>query len=130
MKLVVGGVSYDGDSAPFLGDLRAMKKEFGLGYGTVIEQMRRVGKEPFLALVDDDGFVAAIMAWMWVTRLRAGERDLSADTVRMTAIDDVRLVDDDDEVESGTDGEADPTAPSAPTDSAAAAEGLAAAAAE
>lgn len=118
MKLVVNGVEYDGRLQPFIGDLRLLKRTLGFGWGTVAERMQRISPETdALALLDDEEFLDALLAWMWMVRLRAGERDVTFDQVLLTPIDDIRLLGDDPSAAEEAARDEDPTQASAPTDS-------------
>lgn len=114
MKLKIGDREYDGDVQPFIGDLRLLKAEFGFGWGTVADRMQKVSEEAnALELIDDDEFVDALMAWMWMVRLRSGERDVTITDIRQTPLDSFVLLGD--EPTAAEQVEPDPT--SALTDS-------------
>jgi hypothetical protein len=115
VKLVIDGREYDGTAQPFIGDLRLLRREFGFGFGTVIERMQKLSADTdALALLDDEEFTEALVAWMWMLRLRAGERTLTRADVELTALDQIQIIDD--EPEDGA-VEADPTPASEPMDS-------------
>lgn len=98
MSLVINGRQYP-NVAPFIGDLRLLKREFGFGWAEVARRMSGIDDEtPLIDLVDDEEFMDAIIAWMWMTRLRAGERDLTRTDVEQTPVDVIEFVDDDEEV--------------------------------
>jgi hypothetical protein len=114
VKLVINGVEYDATAQPFIGDLRLLKKEFGFGWGTVASRLAGINEDAdMMSMLDDDDVLEALVAWMWMSRLRAGERATTRADVELTPIDSIRFVgepgDDADE------GDAAPT--SAPTDS-------------
>lgn len=114
MKLIVKGVAYDGDASPFIGDLRLVKQEFGYGWGTVTKRLDAMPEHTTLAdLFDDPELNDAFTAWMWMTRRRAGERDLTLDEVRETPWDEIEL--DYPPAEPVADGEFSPDPTSAQT---------------
>lgn len=116
MKLVVNGVEYDGAKQPFIGDLRLLKPTVGFGWGTVIEHMSKIKPDASVTeVLDDDGFLTGLLAWMWMVRRRAGERDLTWDEVGCTAIDEIQLIGDD--PSAAEEAAEDPTQASAPTGS-------------
>lgn len=88
MKLVIDGREYDPQAQPFIGDLRLLKAEFGFGWGEVARRLQGLDQDAdMLALLDDDATVEALVAWMWMSRLRAGERDVTRQLVEMTPLD-------------------------------------------
>lgn len=115
MKLVVDGVEYDGAAQPFIGDLRRLKKELGFGWGTVAKRLGALNEEAdMLAVLDDEDVLEALLAWIWMARLRAGERDVTFADVELTAVDSIGFKND-----PGDNDEAGDAAPtSARTDSA------------
>lgn len=92
MKLVIDGRTYDASAQPFIGDLRLIKKEFGYGYGTVIERVKKLDVDNIADFLDDDDALEAFVAWLWMVRLRAGERDVTRADVEMTALDQIQWV--------------------------------------
>lgn len=115
MKLVIDGREYDAQRQPFLGDLRLLKKAFGFGWGTVAKRLEGLDSDAdWSTLLDDVDFIEALLAWMWMARLRAGDRDCTVDEVRMTPLDSIAFkAEAGDEADEGDD--APPT--SAPTGS-------------
>lgn len=114
MKLVINGVEYDAAEQPFIGDLRLLKKELGFGWGTVAKRLGALNDDAdMLAVLDDDDVLEALLAWMWMARLRAGERDVTFAQVGMTPIDSIKFKADPGDTADGSD--AVPT--SAPTGS-------------
>lgn len=96
MKLVINGTTYDGQLQPFIGDLRLLKRTLGFGWGTVAERMQKIAPDAdALALLDDEEFIDALLAWIWMTRLRSGERDLTFEQVAMTPVDQIQMLHDD-----------------------------------
>jgi hypothetical protein len=84
VKLVIDGREYDAQAQPYIGDLRLLKKEFGFGWGTVATRLQALNPDTDpLALLDDDDFLDALVAWMWMARLRAGERDCTREQAGM-----------------------------------------------
>jgi hypothetical protein len=114
MRLIIDGREYDGSAQPFIGDLRLLKKACGFGYGTVIERMQKLDENNWLKMVDDDLFIEALIAWMWMSRLRAGERELTFEQAGMVALDQFQMVDD---TPDAPEVAADPTQASGQTDS-------------
>jgi hypothetical protein len=93
VKLRIDGREYDGSAQPFLGDLMQLKRRCGYGYGTVIDRMAGLDADANIkALLDDESFVEALIAWMWMSRLRAGERSLTFDEAGMVALDQIEFV--------------------------------------
>lgn len=92
MKLVIDGRTYDATAQPFIGDLRRLKQEFGYGYGTVIERVKKLDVDNIADFLDDDDALEAFVAWLWMVRLRAGERDVTRADVEMLALDQIQWV--------------------------------------
>ena len=93
MKIEIDGKSYSTDLQPFIGDLRRLKAEFGFGYGEVARRLSSLDEDSdMLTLIDDDKFLDALIAWVWMARLRAGERDVTKQDVEMLCIDDIKFV--------------------------------------
>lgn len=117
MKLLINGRGYDPAAQPFIGDLRLIRQAFGFGWGEVAARLGGLSEDADMsALLDDDECVDALVAWIWMARLRAGERDVTVDDVRMTPLDGIIWI-----AEPGDDApvEADDPVPSrARTDSA------------
>lgn len=116
MKLVIGVREFDVKAQPFIGDLRLLKTHFGFGWGTVATRLQSLDQDvDVMTLIDDDDFVEALQAWMFMARLRAGERDVQAvlEDVRMTPLDGFTF-----KAEPGDELPADGSVPtSAPADS-------------
>lgn len=88
MKLVIDGREYDPAAQPFLGDLRLLKPEFGFGWGEVVHRLEGIDEDAnWIVLLDDDDFREALIAWMWMSRLRAGERECTAADAAMVGLD-------------------------------------------
>lgn len=105
MKVIIDGVEYDAAQQPFIGDLRLIKKEFGFGWGTVMARMQQLDIEVGVgALLDDDDFLDALVAWMWMIRRRAGQSDLTRAQAEAVALDQIQWVS-----ESADERDADPT---------------------
>lgn len=114
MKVEIRDKTYNGDLLPFIGDLRLLKKEFGFGYSVVVEQMNRlfVSGEDFNKLADEEEWVEAFVAWLWMLLLRNGERSTTRADVELIPVNEVEIIPD----QPIDEGEPpDPT--SAPTDS-------------
>lgn len=129
MKLIIDGREYDGTAQPFIGDLRLLKKEFGFGYGTVMQRLRSMNEDTdMLAMMDDQDWLDAFIAWMWMSRLRSGERTCTRADAEMVALDQVQMVPDKDDDEGESADDAAPT--SAPKASGRGSNGAAGAAAK
>jgi hypothetical protein len=88
MKIVINGREFDASAQPFIGDLRLLNREFGFGWGEVAKRLSGIDDSAdVLAMLDDEDITDALMAWMWMARLRAGERDVTIEEIRMTPID-------------------------------------------
>lgn len=111
MKVVIDGTEYDASLQPFIGDLRLIKKEFGFGWGTVMTRMQELDTDQGVgALLDDDGFIEALVAWMWMVRRRAGESSLSRADAERVALDKIEW-----SADPSEERETDPTQASART---------------
>lgn len=108
MRLIIDGTEYDGSRQPFLGDLKLLKPAFGFGYGTVMQRLQSLDESSDMAtLLDDVDFVEALLAWMYLARLRAGDRSVSVQDVRRTPLDGFQILPDDDPDDADTAAEPD-----------------------
>lgn len=82
-----GGKEYTiGD--PFTGDLRRLQPAFGFGYGTAIKHLIS-GVESEIDLLDNPEKLEALLAVLWMAKLRANERDVTADDMRRIPLSDL-----------------------------------------
>ncbi len=93
MKLVINGQEFDAGAQPFIGDLRLLRKEFGFGWGEVVKRLQGMDEDTdMFALLDDEGFLDALVAWMWMAKLRAGDRDTTREDMERVAIDQIQWI--------------------------------------
>jgi hypothetical protein len=96
MRVRIGENEYDSALLPFIGDLRLLKKEFGFGFATVSERIGQLTQlEDPSPLFDDEDFLDAFVAWLWLMRLRAGERTVTRADIEAMPLDAVLLLGDD-----------------------------------
>lgn len=97
--IVVAGNAYPVARQPFIGDLRLLKSTFGFGWGTVAKRLSGIEAENFMELLDDQDFIEALLAWIWMAKMRAGEREVTLADVEQIALDDITFTGGDDEKE-------------------------------
>lgn len=95
MKILIDGREYDGAAQPFIGDLRLLKKEFGFGWGTVANTLAGLEEaSDFVERLGDDDFTNAFVAWLWMARLRGGDRSCTRKDIEMLPLDALTIVPD------------------------------------